>query len=105
MISVAALALCLAPLAQLRPAPPTAPVLWFQPDGTMFASGVRFLPGTAVLDSPHGIALDVSGPRSGIYVADAPQYRLTKSITVSAWVLLRSYVKPTNSAPAGQIVF
>lgn len=83
------------------------PLLWLRPDGAIVSPSkveARLLPGTKTVSTQHGIGFDFDGVSSAIEFGDAPAFRLTKSISVSTWIYLRSYVGMNNNSPGSQIV-
>jgi hypothetical protein len=82
------------------------PILWLSPNGNIEVAGkavkARMTVGATRVRLSGGFAYDFNGTRGGILVADLPELRLTKSITVSLWINLRSYV---NDGPGAQILF
>jgi len=88
------------PLA-LNPARP--PVLWINPTGEV--PGGRFGAGTYLTDTPYGIGMDFTGVHSGLFLPDAPQFHLTKSISISSWLYLTAYTNQNNFAPGAQVLF
>ena len=85
---------------------PLEPTLWLHPQGRLLVEGkpvkARLAPGARTLPTPFGLGLDLNGIHGGLLVPDLPALALTRSITVSTWVFLRSYV---NDGPGAQIFF
>ena len=85
----------------------TPPVLWLQPNGQVSVSGkpykdFRITTGAAGINTPLGRGLSLNGTRGGMLFPDRPEFKLTKSISVSAWLYLRSY---HNDGPGAQVLF
>jgi hypothetical protein len=82
------------------------PVLWLSPNGNVEVAGkpikARMTNGAARIRLNNGYAYDFNGTRGAILVPDMAELHLTKSITVSLWINLRSYV---NDGPGAQILF
>lgn len=82
------------------------PLLWMRPTGEITIAGApaqyETSPGTTKVRAPGGIAFDFDGRRSGLLLGDPPQLKLTGSMTVSAWLYLRSYI---NDGPGAQVLF
>jgi hypothetical protein len=81
------------------------PVFMLGPDAVLDVAGARLLPGTAIIRSPKGTALDFDGDHCGIELPDAAVFRMTGSLSISCWLNLRSYITPQNSARGSQILF
>ncbi len=85
---------------------PPSPVLWLHPNGTVLVAGAgapaRQTRGAQTVQTPFGLGLDLDGAHGGLLLQDLPALALTKSMTVSTWVYLRSYV---NAGPGAQILF
>lgn len=83
-----------------------APILWVNPEGKVFVSGkvyrARLTPGASTVKTPFGYGLDFDGTHGGLLFPDLPQFALTDSMTISAWVNLRGYVQ---AGPGAQIFF
>ena len=85
----------------------TPPVLWVQPDGQVTISGkpfkdYRITKGAIGINTPLGRGISLDGTRGGMLLPDRPEFKLTKSITVSTWMYLRSY---HNDGPGAQVLF
>lgn len=85
---------------------PVEPVLWLNPRGALLSQGkeigARLTPGAKTVRTPYGLGLDLNGTHGGLLVADLPQLGLSRSLTVSTWIYLRSYV---NDGPGAQVLF
>ncbi len=90
----------------LAGSPPPEPVLWLSPKGTLLVEGkpaqARLTTGAKTVRTPFGLGLDLDGTHGGLLVADRATLALTRSLTVSTWIYLRSYV---NDGPGAQILF
>ena len=77
------------------------PVLWLHPSGSVLVEGrgapARQTRGAQTVQTPFGLGLDLDGTHGGLLLGDFRALALTKSMTVSTWVYLRSYV---NDGPA-----
>lgn len=82
------------------------PALWLNPKGTVLVAGkeatARATKGAQTVRTPFGLGLDLNGTHGGLLLADFPALALTRSMTVSTWIYLRSYV---NDGPGAQILF
>lgn len=82
------------------------PALWLSPQGSLQVDGKpaagRLTKGAAMARTPFGWGLDLNGKHGGLLLADFPALALTRTMTVSTWVYLRSYV---NDGPGAQILF
>jgi hypothetical protein len=81
------------------------PVLWLKGDGSLPPGLTRILPGVASVSCPAGTAFSFTGARPGIEIEDQERFRLTKSVSISAWLFLNDYGKDDNTAPGGQVLF
>ena len=77
-------------------------MLWMNLRGQVLVQGkpapVRFNPGVTRQRFYDGISYNFFGPKSGILIPDLPALRLTGSMTVSAWVNPRNFVKDGDGA-------
>ena len=84
----------------------TAPVLWMHPRGAVLVQGkevdARITTGAKTVRTPFGLGLDLNGTHGGLLLGDLPQLALSRSLTVSTWIYLRSYV---NAGPGAQVLF
>lgn len=82
------------------------PVLWLHPKGDVLVAGqpakARLTPGARTVRTPIGYGLDLDGKRGGLLLPDLTALGLTRSITVSTWIYLRSYV---SDGPGAQVLF
>ncbi len=82
------------------------PVLWMNPRGSLLVQGketsARLTTGAKTVRTPFGLGLDLNGTHGGLLVADLPPLALSRSLTVSTWIYLRSYV---NDGPGAQVLF
>jgi len=62
----------------------------------------RLTPGAKTVRTPFGLGLDLNGTHGGLLISDLPQLALSRSLTVSTWIYLRSYV---NDGPGAQVLF
>lgn len=73
---------------------PIPPVLWFDSRGALTVAGkptnARLTTGAQLVRTPYGVGLDVNGRSGGLLVPDSPDLALTRSMTVQAWIYLRS---------------
>ncbi len=85
---------------------PVEPVLWLHPDGAVLVAGkparARATKGAHTVRTPYGLGLDLDGKRGALLLGDEPALALTRSMTVSTWVYLRSYL---NDQMGAQILF
>ncbi len=62
----------------------------------------KICPGTSAVPTHFGTGFQFGGPKSGILLGDVRALRLTKSLSIAAWVNLETYV---FAGPGAQIVF
>jgi len=76
------------------------------PRGALLVQGkeasARLTQGAKTVRTPFGLGLDLNGTHGGLLVADLPPLSLNRSLTVSTWIYLRSYV---NDGPGAQVLF
>lgn len=72
----------------------------FRVAGRSFGPVLR--PGTSLVSTPYGNGLQFDGHTGGVSLGDLPALRLTKSMSIGAWVRLDAIPGPGTN---GQIVF
>ncbi len=82
------------------------PLLWLDLDGNITVAGKpsapRITAGASTLETPKGTVYAFNGEHGGVIFPDLDVLRLHGSMTISAWVFLRSYV---IKGPNAQIFF